>query len=59
MTMQELLDNMHILFESLSVWIAEIIEMFFGNPVTFVLLAIPIVTFLIITVISIIKSLFK
>ena len=59
MTMQQLLDNMNILFNSLSTWISQIIEMFFENPVTFTLLAIPIVTFLIVTVISIIKSLFK
>lgn len=59
MTMESLLSNMNLIFTSLYTWISDIIEMFFTNPVTFILFAIPISTFLIVTVIMILKSLFR
>lgn len=59
MSMQDMLTNMQLIFTSMTGWINSVIQMFFVNPVTFFLFAIPIATFLILTVIVILKALFK
>lgn len=59
MTMEEMLSRMELLFTSIIGWVSNVVEMFFENPVTFILFAIPIASFIIFTVISILKSLFK
>lgn len=57
--MTEILDSITIILTAVTSWLTDVLQMFFAEPIIIILLIIPLVVYLIFTVIGIIKSIFK